>query len=253
MNRSIFYVLILCLTAFSLPAFAQDAEPSAAKPTDAAKPDAAKTDAAKNDADQLAKKVVEATGDPRELATLEFSFVVERDGKEVSRRNHIWRPKAGELAITSREKTYKLAHLHDFDLTKLSEDPAANAEKWQKIAPKLSPKDAAKAWSWFINDSYWLLVPAKLLDPGVNRKIDEKGRLILTFGEVGLTPGDTYALTIDDSTAQVSRWDFELQGGQKGGFVWSDYKKIGPLTLSTTRTSDDGKTVIRFENLRAEP
>lgn len=229
------YVLfsLVVLTSMSSVVFAQDAGAGA------------------QGADELAKEVVAATGDPSALDELAFTFVVEKGGKELVRRRHIWRPQAGELTVKSGEQTIELTHLHDYDLSKLAGDPAANADAFKKIAPNASPAEAAKAWGWFINDSYWLLAPSKLMDPGVHRKLDDEGRLVLTFGEVGLTPGDRYALTIDRDTKRVTRWDFKLQSGREGHFAWTGYKKVGPLTLSTKRPADGGDVVIRFENLDA--
>src|SRR5690554_1449241 len=128
-----------------------------------------KDEAAKTPADKLAERVVAASGDPQTLSRLEFSFVPRRDGEEVSRRHHNWQPKAGEVTVTAGGKDYRLTHLRDYDLTKLSAEPAKHAEVWKAIAPDLTPEEAAKAWGWFINDSYWLLVPSKLMDEGVNR------------------------------------------------------------------------------------
>lgn len=212
-----------------------------------------KVEAAKTPADKLAERVIAASGDPESLSRLEFSFVPRRDGEEVSRRHHNWQPKAGEVTITAGEKDYRLTHLRDYDLTKLSAEPDQHAEAWEAIAPDLTPEEAAKAWGWFINDSYWLLVPSKLMDEGVNRELDDQGRLVLTFGEVGLTPGDRYALTVDPETHRVTRWEFKLQGGNEGDFAWSDYQEVGPLTLSGMRRAKDSEMAITFDNLRAQP
>ncbi|QDG53517.1 hypothetical protein FIV42_23055 [Persicimonas caeni] len=232
--RLVFRLAVMVfLAGLAAPAFAQDAGE------------------AKLGADELAKKVVEATGDPTELDKLAFTFVVEKEGKAVVSRRHIWKPKAGELEVKAGEQTIELTQLHDHDLSKLADDPKANAETWKKIAPKSTPEEAAKAWAWFVNDSYWLLVPSKLFDPGVNRKLDEQGRLVLTFGDVGLTPGDRYMMTVDRDNWQVKRWDFVLESGRKGGFAWTDYKKVGPLELSTKRVADGGNFVIRFEDVEA--
>ncbi len=204
-------------------------------------------------ADAIAQKVVSATGDPTKLDELAFSFVVEKGGKEVARRRHVWHPKAGKLTVTSGDQTITLTHLHDYDVSKLAGQPSAHAKAWKAIAPKATPEQAAKAWGWFINDSYWLLMPSKLMDAGVHRALDEQGRLVLTFGDVGLTPGDRYALTIDPDKARIARWDFKLQSGRQGHFKWLNYQKFGPLTLSTRRVSDDGGFVIRFANVEATP
>jgi hypothetical protein len=233
--RLLFVLLFLCVPT---AVFAQEAgQPESGQPS----------------ADEIAKMVVEATGDPTALEELAFTFMVEKGGEELVRRRHVWQPKDGKLEVKAGEKTIELSQLNDHDMSKLAADPKANAEAWKKIAADSTPEEAAEAWAWFINDSYWLLAPAKLMDPGVNRALDDGGRLVLTFGEVGLTPGDRYALTIDRDDWKVSRWDFELESGRKGGFEWTDYQKVGPLTVSTKRVADEGDVVIRFGDIEAKP
>ena len=205
-------------------------------------------------ADSLAKRLVERAGDPTSVDRLAFSFVVEVAGQEMVRRRHVWRPKKGRLTVTSGEQEIRLKGLHDHDLTALAEKPDEHAETWKEIAPKSEPAKAAEAWGWFINDSYWLLAPSKVLDPGVNRKLDEEGRLVLTFGKVGLTPGDRYRLTVDRDRGVVTRWQFTLQGGREGAFRWKNYETFGPLHLSTRRVAEgEGpRTVIWFDKVEVE-
>ena len=74
------------------------------------------------------------------------------------------------------------------------------------------------AYGRFINDTYWLLAPWKVFDPGVHRDFDgEKtgpdGALCdvirLSFDNVGLTPKDVYWLWVtreaDDNNAGWSK------------------------------------------------
>jgi uncharacterized protein YdeI (BOF family) len=240
-------LVLLCLLIY-VPALAQDkADTSSDQPSENQPSENQLT------SDQLAKKVVEAAGDPTALEELAFSFVVEKGGEEVVRRRHVWQPKTGTLTVKAADETIELTQINSHDMSKLAADPEANAETWMEIAPESTPEQAAKAWAWFINDSYWLLAPAKLMDPGVNRSLDDQGRLVLTFGEVGLTPGDRYALTVDRDTWQVTRWDFELENGRKGGFEWTDYEKVGRLKVSTRRVADEGGVVIRFDDVEAKP
>jgi len=202
-------------------------------------------------ADEIARRVVERTGDPREIKKIAFSFVVEVGGDQKMRRRHVWWPGAGRLEVSRGESTIKLKELDSHNPTSWVDSPAQHADKWNKVAPSAEPARAAEAWGWFINDSYWLFAPAKLMDSGVNRQLDDQGRLVLTFGDVGLTPGDRYTLTIDRDRNLVTHWEYDLQSGRTGTFRWTDYQTFGPLYLSTRRvaTSDDPPTVIRFEDI----
>jgi hypothetical protein len=202
-------------------------------------------------ADELARAVTERTGNPEEVEKLAFTFVVEVNGESKVKRRHVWRPGEGALEVRRGDETFRFEKLDEHNPTKLARAPAEHADAWATIAPETEPERAAEAWGWFINDSYWLLAPAKLFDPGVNRDLDQQGRLVLTFGDVGLTPDDRYALTIDRERGVVTRWEYELQSGRSGNFQWKDYKAFGPLYLSTRRVSEGEKsgTVIRFENI----
>ena len=82
-----------------------------------------------------------------------------------------------------------------------------------------------EAYGRFINDSYWLLMPLKMQDPGVNLDYDGEATrdgetydvIKLTFDHVGLTPGDTYWVFVNRKTHLVDRWEYILQdeGGSK--------------------------------------
>lgn len=223
--------------------------------SDASAPSEGSTrDAGDISADALARKVVEAAGDPAELRRVSFTFVVTVDGEEKIRRRHRWWPGEGELVVESGGESVTLGELHEYNLTRLAKNPTKHSEAWSEIADEAPPERAAEAWGWFVNDSYWLFAPAKLFDPGVHRSLDEQGRLALTFGDVGLTPGDQYWLTVDRERELVTRWEYELQDGREGSFRWVDYRRFGPLELSTRRVSTDGEKqiVIEFEGVEVK-
>ncbi len=105
---------------------------------------------------------------------------------------------------------------------------------------------AKAAW---INDFYWLLVPLKVLDPGVRLSIDDrqKGdpkdvvRLHLRFDHVGMTPKNEYVLHVDSKTGRVLRWDyFARAGATPRSWKFAGYTKIGPLMLSLERPGKKG-------------
>lgn len=116
--------------------------------------------------------------------------------------------------------------------------------------------DEEKKWlknahAWWINDTYWLLMPYKLRDPGVNLTYDGEeeidgtryDKLKLTFDGVGLTPGDTYWAYINQETGLMDRWAFFLQdwGDDKkpSHWLWQDWKDYGGIKLSSVRKSLD--------------
>lgn len=99
----------------------------------------------------------------------------------------------------------------------------------------------------WINDSYWLVMPFKLLDPGVTLKYlgrdkTPDGRaadvLQLTFDKVGVTPDNKYKVWVDKETRLVSQWAyFEkfTDTAPKLVNTWSEYQAYGQILLSGSR------------------
>jgi hypothetical protein len=106
-------------------------------------------------------------------------------------------------------------------------------------------KNAYGAW---VNDTYWLIEPYKLRDPGVNlsyageETIDGKtyDKLAVSFGQVGLTPGDRYWVYVNRSTGLVDRWAYILESMPKEGpptvWLWEGWQKYGNIMLAPHRT-----------------
>lgn len=177
-------------------------------------------------------QVATACGDPYSLAEVGFTAVTEVAGRETERAEYLWSPRAGTLRVRWDRIEVTFDQLH----------PYLHSTAPQELA--------IQAYVRWLRDSYWLLAPCKVQDPGVTLGSDGAGRLLLSFDpEVGVTPGDQYALTVDDD-GRVTAWDYVLQDGETGSFAWSDYERHGPLVLSTRRTSADGATVVRFEDLQ---
>jgi len=191
-------------------------------------------------ADALAAKVAERCGPVYSVASLAFTFVVTIDGVEKARRAHVWRPLDGSLSVSSGGETVTLTDIRE-GAPSDADDP-----RWATIAPGVAPEAALKAWGGFVNDSYWLIAPCKVNDPGVSRTVGEDGSLDLSFAGVGLTPGDRYQLSVDEE-GRVTGWSFVLQSGREGEFVWTEHQDFGPLNLSLHRATPDGKVVIHFE------
>ncbi len=59
-----------------------------------------------------------------------------------------------------------------------------------------------RAWDLFNNDSFWLVAPHKLFEPGIHRSIemiDGKEALRVKYSSGGTTPGDSYVWILDDN------------------------------------------------------
>lgn len=116
----------------------------------------------------------------------------------------------------------------------------------------------------WINDSYWLFMPFKLLDPGVTLKYlgrnkTDDGRMAdllqLTFNQVGVTPENKYKVWVDKESRLVTQWAyFQNFTDAQPKFTnrWADYKKYGNIQLSGDR-GREGATLYPIEVLEQVP
>ena len=189
---------------------------------------------AADDAQQLAKAVWKASGGENwtKVKELRFTFIVEQEGKELARAEHHWDVAAGTDRVKWKGK----------DVTVNLASPAQD-------------EDSKTAYARWVNDSYWLLAPLKVLDPGVKLSAEgpkEAGEarfetLRLSFEGVGLTPGDQYLLYIDPQTKLVRAWDYIPAPEKVMHGTWDKYETFGGLQLSTEH--EFGGRIIRFADI----
>lgn len=104
-----------------------------------------------------------------------------------------------------------------------------------------------KARLYWMNDSYWLLMPFKLFDTGVHLTYFGTGStengasaeiLELTFDNVGATPENKYHIYIDKESRLISQWDY-FQNVDDGSPTivnpWTDYTWYGKIRLASGR------------------
>jgi hypothetical protein len=212
-------------------------------------------------ASAVAARTLEAMGGEHAFAalrTLKFDFVVERDGKEVARVHHIWDRWDGRYRLEGRNREGKNA------LTLFNVQKPGAGRSWldgKELEGDELTKALERAYGRFINDTYWLLMPAKMQDPGVNLasegEAEKEGKTYdvvrLTFDEaVGLTPKDTYWAYVSKESGLMERWEFVLTGQEakdRAAFTWTDWQPVGGVRLALAKRSQDGSTVIRFDHV----
>ena len=112
---------------------------------------------------------------------------------------------------------------------------------------------ALRIWA---GETYWLLMPYKLRDPGVVVTYEGEesagsvvyDKLHLRFEHVGFTPGDEFSIYVNRRSHLVDRWRFKLESGVEGDFRWSGWARFGGILLATERTGATGETIL-FENI----
>jgi hypothetical protein len=93
----------------------------------------------------------------------------------------------------------------------------------------------------FNNDSFWLVAPHKIFDPGTKRLLieeDGKQKLLVTYTRGGSTPGDSYLWEVDENFMPVSfkMWTSIIPlDGLKA--TWSDWQMTaGGFPLPQSRS-----------------
>jgi len=195
---------------------------------------------AKDDTTEWANAVMKAMGGKDTFDAdryLTFRFVVERDGKQLASNDHAWDRYTGRYRLDSQKDGKPVRVIMNVN--------DRQGRVW--VEGKEVEGDATKpylemAYGRFINDSYWLLMPWKWLDPGVTlhdegeRNVDGADYHVvsLSFGNVGLTPKDRYWAFISKKDGLMRRWEFVLQNddgspgtGAPTPFTWEDWKDGG--------------------------
>jgi hypothetical protein len=112
----------------------------------------------------------------------------------------------------------------------------------------------------FVNDTYWFLFPAKLLDPGVvlaleaDQKVGDLDCNVLRvrFKSVGLTPNNEYLAFVDKKTARVVRWTyFKTKDTPGQTWDWGPYERIGGVLFASKHKAVDHKRDVDITGMKA--
>ena len=183
---------------------------------------------------------------------LTFVFAPEKNGKILFRRSHLWDRYTGDYRFETKTPDNKSLLV----LFNVNTQQGKSFINGKALSDTSNIAQVKKAYSYFVNDSYWLLAPLKLEDPGVNVTLLDPEEiegvslqiLHLDFNKVGITPGDQYWLYVDPQSGEIRRWRFLLEGKKEPGeFNWVKYKDLGGgLRLSTRKENINQNNAITF-------
>ncbi|MFB6273221.1 MAG: hypothetical protein ABEL51_10045 [Salinibacter sp.] len=217
-------------------------------------------------ADSVAYRLLKAHGADAWASApyLRFDFGLERpDGKQIIAR-HLWNRTTGEYRIEwSRgpDSSYvALVNARKVKDGRLAGTVYLNGEKLTGAADSAARETA---YARFVNDTYWLLSPLKVFDPGVNRtylpdsSTAEHNVIHLTFNDVGRTPGDQYWLYVSKETGRLDRWAYHLQHMPEKApaqyYDWTGYQELkapnGTVHLATRKEAVGAEQTILTSNL----
>jgi hypothetical protein len=178
-------------------------------------------------------------------------------------RVHYWDRHTGDIRIESPERE------RDGEATParlvLMNIDSKEGRAWQAGEPVEDPALRAAildlGHQWWVNDSYWMFMPYKLLDPGVTLKYSgerttEDGRvgdvLDMTFTEVGYTPQNRYEVWVARDTGHVEEWTFYNEADQAEpnfSMPWENWQQFGDIWLATGRGRGMDWDIAVFDEL----
>lgn len=188
--------------------------------------------------DDPAARLARAHGFDRwdEIEAIRFTFSV-RTGDETTTRSWRWRPE---------ENTVRLTALGAAEAD--GEGAGRRVIEYDRDALDAAPDRVIEADRKFINDTFWLLLPLHLAwaeDVAVRETGDHAlplgegraKRIVVAYPERGgYTPGDRYALYVDDDDRLV-QWTYHRGGAEAPTLAttWAAPARVGPLLLHLKR------------------
>ena len=172
---------------------------------------------------------------------IRYTFNAELPGVKLS-RSWEWNPKTDTVSYEGKDKEGKPV--------KATYERSQLGSQSDAIQNEIDPA--------FVNDQYWLVFPfhviwdssATVTDEGMHKLPLRNGsaeRVVVKYpSEGGASPGDTWEL-YSGADKRIEEFIFRRGGSMKPSTVittWADYKKAGPLLVSTDhRGTADGKPV----------
>ena len=200
---------------------------------------------AKESADIL-RKIIVASGmdDISHVLEIRFTFNVLRGENKVSRQ-WTWRPREDKVTLTHPGLTGE-----SISLAFVRSQVTANTD---------TPTNIRMADRWFINDSFWLMMPVHLSWQNLEKLgVQDHGMVPLPIGEGnarhvtitfpksdsgggGYTPGDVYDLYLNDQLL-VKQWAFRKAGRQSPNLVntFDAYAEIGGMHIAMNHENPKG-------------
>jgi hypothetical protein len=214
--------------------------------------------AAAPSADDAARRAIDVLAGPawEKARYFAFTFNVERDGKIAASFPQRYDRYTGDYRVMGKDPKGDA-----FDIIINVNTKAGRA--WVNGAEVVESKDLLeRGYRRFINDTYWLLMPLKSMDPGVARQYEEKTDACghkydvvrLSFDQgIGLTPGDVYWMWVNRDTGLVDEWHMKLQSAkpedEPSVVLFRDYRRIGGLLISTNREIKGKNQFIRLDDV----
>jgi len=207
---------------------------------------------------RIAEQVVTALGGweaYRAMRYLSFHFVVERDSQVTADWGHDWDRDTGDYRLEGKDD--KGEELLVFFNVKTKQGQGFKGGRL--VGGEEQQALLEGAYGRFINDTYWLLMPYKLRDPGVTLRFEGEemvGRqtyevIRLTFApNFGLRPNDIYRAFVDPATRRIHRWEYMAESGAPPRPAWwNQWKDFNGVKLATERRFEGRNVRFLFTHI----
>jgi hypothetical protein len=158
------------------------------------------------------------------------------------KRRHLWDKHTGDIRVEGTDGDSGEPYLILMNLNSMQGRAWTGGEEVtdpQALAELLDRGEAV-----WINDSYWLIMPYKLRDPGVTLSYVGEAEMLdgraaevleLTFADVGRTPENGYRIYVAADSGLVEQWDYYRQATDEEPQLqvpWHDWRRYGRILLS---------------------
>lgn len=199
-------------------------------------------------ADSIAMRLIESAGGAETWARVPYVMFnyTHVMGKTPARTiRHLWNRQTNEYRIELPGPTNE-PYVVLFDL-----DTRQGTVHWNgaELEGRAAAEKIEEANRRFVHDSFWLLTPLKLFDPGVERTFVADSSdattdvLRIRFSLSGYAPADEYWLYVDKQSQQIARGQYwgphDARSAAPREFVWDEFEQhwtdAGYVYLSTRK------------------
>jgi hypothetical protein len=212
-------------------------------------------------ADEIARRSFDVMAGPawEKARYFEFTFNVDRGKQRASSFPQRWDRATGEYRVSGSDQKHN-------EFVVIMNVNTRKGRAWlngEEVEGRRLDDTLDTGYRRFLNDTYWLLMPLRMLDPGVRRtaegeRTDSCGRtwdvVKLTFGNAGLAAEDVYWAWINRDSGIVEEWDMRLQGSQPDDpplqVMFHDFRRYAGLLISTRREIRNKNQTVRIDDLK---
>ena len=174
-------------------------------------------------------------------------------------RRHLWDKHTGDIRVEGADRDSGDAYLVLMNLNSKRGRAWVNSDEVTESEALAGLLDRGEA-AW-INDSYWLVMPYKLRDPGVTLKHVGGGEMVdgraaevleLTFENVGRTPQNKYRVYVAADSGLVEQWDFYADAAEEQPRFqspWAGWEPFGGILLATDHGRGENWEIAVYDEL----